>query len=128
MRFRTFIVWMVGLAVVGWAGLTTMSASSSYMTAREMVDQVLQESTSKVRAAAAAGSQQPLDDLADDVRDAVLIRARRHGIPIDSRDLVVFSRDGGITVRLKWSYPAFTYRDDVIVNIPMSIERSTRTR
>ncbi len=128
MRFRTFVLGVLTLVVVGWAGFTAMLASSSYMAAREMVDQVLKESTSKVRAAAAAGSQQPLDDLADDVRDAVLIRGRRQGLPVEARNLSVFSRDGGITVRLKWSYPALSYGDDVIVNIPMSLERSTNTR
>ena len=128
MRFRTFVLSVAGLSVLGWAGYTAVSASSAYLAAREMVDQVLQESISRLQAGAAAGSQQPATDLAAAVQAALLIRARRNGIPLEGRDLAVFAEGRGLTVKLKWSYPAIIYRGDVIVNIPMSLERSLSLR
>ena len=126
MRFRTFVLWAAGLSVLGWAGYTAVSASTAYLAAREMVDQVLQESSSRLRAGAAAGSQQPADDLAADVQATLLIRARRNGIPLEGRNLAVFAEGRGLTVKLKWSYPVISYRGDVILTIPMSLERATR--
>jgi len=128
MRFRSFILWTVGLALLGWAGYTAASAAASYMATREMVDQVLQEARPKARAAASAGDRQPFDDLADDVRQTLLVRARRYGVPLDERDLAVLSADGGLTVKLKWSYRVITYGGSAIVMIPMSLERSLSTR
>jgi hypothetical protein len=126
MRFRTFVLWAAGLSVLGWAGYTAVSASTDYLAAREMVDQVLQESSSRLRAGTAAGSQQSPADLAADVQATLLIRARRHGIPIEERDLAVFAEGRGLTVKLKWSYPVISYRGGVILLIPMSLERATR--
>lgn len=124
MRFRTFVLWAAGLLVLGWAGYTVVLASSHYIAAREMVDQVLQESSSRLRAGTASGSQQSAADLVPDVQVALLIRARRYGIPIEGRNLVVFAEGRGLTVNLKWSYPVISYRGDVILTIPMSLERS----
>ena len=124
MRFRTFILGMGGAALLGWAGYTAVSASSAYLAARGMADQVLQEVTPRVRSAAAAGDQQPFDDLADDVRQTLLIRARRLAIPIGERDVAVLSARGGLTVKLRWHFPVLAYRGDVLLIIPMSLERS----
>ena len=128
MRFRTFILWTGGLALLGWAGYTAVSASSAYLAAREMVDQVLREATPKGKAAAAAGGQQPFVDFAPDVREIVLIRARRYAIPLDERDLAVWAEGSGIRVRLKWSYPVMTYGRNAILVLPMSVERSVSVR
>lgn len=124
MRFRTFILWMGGLALLGWAGYTAVSASSAYLAAREMTDQVLQDVTPRVRGAAAAGDPRPLDDLVDDVRQTLLIRARRLAIPIGERDVAVLSSRRGLTVELRWHFPVLAYRGDVLLMIPMSLERS----
>ena len=128
MRFRTFVLWAAGLLVLGWAGSTAVSASAAYLAAREMVDQVLQESSSRLRAGTAAGSQQSPADLVPDIQATLLIRARRYGIPIEGRNLAVFAEGRGLTVNLKWSYPVISYRGDVIVIIPMSLERSLPLR
>ena len=98
MRFRTFVLWAAGLSVLVWAGYSAVSASSAYLAAREMVDQVLEESISRLRAGAAAGSQQPTGDLAAEVHAALLIRARRNGIPLEGRDLAIFAEGRGLTV------------------------------
>ena len=128
MRVRNFFLWAAGLALLGWAGFTAFSATSSYLAAREMVDQVLQESRPKARAAAAAGGQQPFGDFAPEVREILLIRALRYGIPLDERDLAVWAEGSGIRVRLKWSYPVMTYGRNAILILPMSMERSASVR
>ena len=124
MRFRTFILWTGGLALLGWAGYTAVSASSAYLAAREMADQVLQDVTPRVRAAAAAGDQRPFDDLVDDVRQTLLIRARRLAIPIGERDVAVLSARGRLTVKLGWHVPVLAYGGNALLIIPMSLERS----
>ena len=124
MRFRTFALWTGGVALLGWAGYTAVSASSAYLAAREMADQVLQEVTPRVRGASAAGDQPPFDYLVAQARQSLLVRARRLAIPIGDRDLAVFAEGRGLTVTLKWSYPLISYRGDVILTIPMSLERS----
>ncbi|MBI2199779.1 MAG: hypothetical protein HYU42_14445 [Candidatus Rokubacteria bacterium] len=124
MRFRTFAVWTGGLALLGWAGYTAVSASSAYLAAREMTDQVLQDVTPRVRGAAAAGDPRPFDDIVDDVRQTLLIRARRLAIPIGERDVAVLSSRRGLTVELRWHLPVLAYRGDVLLMIPMSLERS----
>ncbi|MBI2529152.1 MAG: hypothetical protein HYV93_24590 [Candidatus Rokubacteria bacterium] len=127
MRLRTFVRWVVGLLVLAWLGYSAVTASSSYFATQSMVDQVLQEAASRVKAGAASGSQPQLDDLVADVRTDVVLRARRYGLLLDERSVNVLPAAGGLTVRLKWSHPAIAYRGDPILVIPMSLERSLPT-
>ena len=124
MGFRSLVRWIVGLSVLAWAGYTAVSATSSYLATQGMVDQVLQEASAKVKTVASTGGQPSFEDLAADVRVTLLIRARRYGISLDERGLGVLPANGGLTVKLKWSHPAVTYRGDPIVVVPMTMERS----
>ncbi len=63
---------------------------------------VLQESSSRLRAGAAAGSEQSPANLAADVQAALLIRPRRYGILLEGRNLAVFAEGRDPTVKLKW--------------------------
>ena len=65
-----------------------------------------------------------MDDLVDDVRQTLLIRARRLAIPLGERDVAVLSSRRGLTVELRWHFPILAYRGDVLLMIPMSLERS----
>lgn len=124
MRFRSLVRWIVGLSFLAWAGYTAVSATSSYLATQGMVDQVLQEAIAKLKAGASTGSQPSFEDLAAEVRVTLLVRARRYGIALDEGSLRVLPANGGLRVKLKWSYPAVTYRGDPVVVVPMSLERS----
>ena len=123
MRLRTLVVWVAGLAVLGWAAYTALSAASAYIATGEMIDQVVGEVTPKMRAAAASGQREPFDALAAEIRETLLVRAQRYGIPLDPRDLAVRSDGRGISVKLRWSYPVIRYGRNPLLLIPMSLER-----
>jgi hypothetical protein len=124
MRFRTFILWVIFLAALGWAGYTVAGAGWSYLTTQEVVDKVLREATGRHRAALMGGTQKALDELVADIRTSIVLAARREGMPLEERSLAVSANSAGVSASVAWSYPVFTYGGNDVLALPMSVQRS----
>ena len=120
MRFRTLILWVVVLGLLAWGGFTIVAAGSSYFEASSLVDQVVQEAVKRRKAAVAAGIPEASGDLVTNVRAGVSLAARRAGLVLDERGPVVSEVPSGVRVSVKWYLPAFTFRGETVLTIPMS--------
>ena len=121
---RSFILWIIFLAALGWTGHTVATAGWSYFSTQEMVDKVLREATGRHRSALVGGTQRARDELIGDIRASILLAARREGMPIDARSIVVSANSTGVSASVGWSYPVVTYGGNDVVVFPMSVQRS----
>jgi hypothetical protein len=124
MRFRSFILWVIVLAALGWAGFAVAGAGWSYFATQEMVDKVLREATGRHRAALTGGTQKGLDALVADIRNSILLAARREGMPIEERRVAVSANSAGVSATVTWSHAVITYGGNDVLALPLSVQRS----
>jgi hypothetical protein len=122
MRFRSFVLFVFWVCVLGYGGYVGVAAGSTYFQTRELVEQAFSETTKRLRtpgAGEAAGQE-----YASDTRAGILIGARRAGIPLEPRNLVVAPEGDVLRVSFHWSYPLITYGGETILAIPLWLDRS----
>ena len=61
---------------------------------------------------------------AGSVRTAIVKGANDGGVPLDVRFVAVGEDDRTVSVAVRWSFPAISYKGDVFVEIPLSLRRS----
>lgn len=127
MRFRTLILWVVVLGLLAWGGYTIVWASSSYLQASGMVEQVVQEAANRRKAAVAVGMPGANSEFIVNVRAGVTAAARRSGLLLDEGGLVVSEIPGGVRVSVKWSLPALSFQGETLLSIPMSLNGTFST-
>ena len=125
MRLRTLINRFVWLAVVAYLGYAALLAGSSYIQVKESVEQAATESVQRQKAAIATGRPTlPPQDQAVDVKDAILLAARRAQLPIAATALIVKPEGDRIRVSMHWSCVVLTVADEVALAVPLWMDRS----
>jgi hypothetical protein len=124
MRLRTFVLSVVFLAAFGWVAYTVALVAWNYYETQALIDKVLWEESGKYKTARATGTADALDKLTRSVRSSVLLAARREGFPVSENDVDVSINSAGIGVAARWSYPVLSYRDNAILVVPISVQRS----
>jgi hypothetical protein len=123
MRFRSFVLLLFWIVVLGYAGYGLVSAGAVYFQVRALTEQAFDDAASRQkRTGAAADAATP--EFVADVRSGILLGAQRAGLPIDSRNLTVVSERSAIRVALHWSQPVITYGSETILAIPLWLDRS----
>jgi hypothetical protein len=121
MRFRTFILLVFWIVVLGYAGYGLVSAGSVYFQMRSLVDQAFHEATTRqLRTGAMPETATP--EYVTDVRVGILTGAQRAGLPLDPRNLNVASEKTAIRVTLHWSQPVLAYGGETILAVPLWID------
>jgi hypothetical protein len=129
MRLRTLINRFVWLAVVVYLGYATLLAASSYVQVKESVEQAVTESVQRQKAAIATGRPTlPPQDQAVDVKEAILLAARRAQLPIAATALIVKPEGDRLRVSMHWSCVVLTVADEVALAVPLWMDRSFDVR
>jgi hypothetical protein len=129
MRLRTLINRFVWLAVVAYVGYATLLAASSYVQVKESVEQAVTESVQRQKAAIATGRPTlPPQDQAVDVKEAILLAARRAQLPIAATALIVKPEGDRLRVSMHWSCVVLTVADEVALAVPLWMDRSFDVR
>jgi hypothetical protein len=129
MRLRTLINRFVWLAVVAYLGYAALLAASSYVQVKESVEQAVTESVQRQKAAIATGrpTLPPLDQ-AVNVKEAILLAARRAQLPIAATALIVKPEGDRLRVSMHWSCVVLTVADEVALAVPLWMDRSFDVR
>jgi len=125
MRLRTLINRFVWLVVVTYLGYAALLAASSYVQVKESVERVVTESVQRQKAAIATGRATLLpQDQAVDVKEAILLAARRAQLPIAATALIVKPEGDRLRVSMHWSCVVLTVADEVALAVPLWTDRS----
>ena len=126
MRFRTLVVWVVVLGVMGWAAYTIVVAGSSYLAAAGVVDQAVADAMGRRKTQTGMGMQQEAvgREFINNVRSQITAGARARGIYLSTDALDVSEAPEGVRVYVHWVYPVVLYNDVVVFNLPLSVTRS----
>src|SRR5262245_29062752 len=128
MRFRSFVLWIVLLAMIGWAGYTIVVAGSRYVEASGMVDVAVVDALHRRKAQIGAGmSQEAIRDLGSNVRVGIRNGAKARNIPIEPESLSVLESGDSLRVSVTWHFPVNLYDGYTLFNVPMSVTRSYAT-
>jgi hypothetical protein len=124
MRVRPVIRRLGWVAVVGFLGYGAVTVGTSFFETRQVVDEAVFEAGRRPRAAAAVGqaTDSTLLEFAVDVREAILVAARRKNLPIDASKLMVKPEGSGIRVSLHWSYVLLEFADETALAVPLWLD------
>lgn len=123
MRFRSFVLLLFWIVVLGYAGYGLVSAGAVYFQMRALTEQAFDDAASRAKRTGGAADA-PTPEFLADVRSGILLGAQRAGLPIDLRNLEVVSERSAIRVTVHWSQPVITYGSETILAIPMRLDRS----
>jgi len=124
-RVRTVIRRLVWVAMVGLLGYGGAVVGASFFQTRQVVDEAVFEAGRRPRAAAVGqATDSTLLEFAVDAREAILVAARRHNLPIDPSKLMVKPEGRGIRVSLHWSYVLLEVADETALAVPLWLERT----
>ena len=123
MRFRTFVLLLFWVVVLGYVGYGMVSAGAVYFQVRALADQAFDDASGRQKRAGGAADA-PTPEFLTDLRSGILQGAQRAGLPIDARNLTVVSERGAIRVTVHWSQPVITYGGETILSVPLWIDRS----
>jgi hypothetical protein len=127
MRFRSFIMLVFWLVVLGYAAYGLFSAGAVYFQMRTVIDQAFEDATVRQqRSGAMPESATP--EYVTDVRASIILGAQRAGLPVDPHNLNVAPDKVTIRVSLHWSQPLFTYNGEPVVAVPLWIDREFDVR
>jgi len=126
MRFRTLVVWVIVLGVLGWAAYTIVVAGSSYLAAAGVVDQAVADAMGRRKTQTGVGMPQEAvgREFVANVRALIAAGARARGIALPAEGLEVSEAPEGVRVSAHWMYPVVLYNDVVVFNLPLSVTRS----
>jgi len=123
MRFRTFVLLLFWIVVLGYAGYGLVSAGSVYFQMRALTEQAFDDAASRQRRTGGAADA-PTPEFLADVRSGILLGVQRAGLPLPPQNLNVVSERTAIRVSLHWSQPVVTYGGEPVISLPLWIDRS----
>ena len=118
MKVTTTVAAFVTLGVCLMA-YPAISAGTSYITTRGLVDRVVSDAAAKAHVAANARATV---SVASVVRSEILNGARTHGLLLDEPELHVSATRSHLTVRVQWLQPVLLSA----WTVPMSFEQTFR--
>jgi hypothetical protein len=125
MRLRTLINRLVWLVVIAFLGYAALLGVSSYLQVKETVEQAVADSVQRQKAALATGRPTaPPQDQAVDVRDAILLIARRANLPVGVTKVDVKPEGNRLRVSLHWACVVLTVADEVVLAVPLWMDRT----
>ena len=125
MRLRTLINRLVWLVVIAFLGYAALLGVSSYLQVKETVEQAVADSVQRQKAALATGRPTAAPpDQAVDVRDAILLIARRANLPVGVTKVDVKPEGNRLRVSLHWSCGVVTVADEVVLAVPLWMDRT----
>jgi hypothetical protein len=129
MRLRTLgnrLVWLVIAAYLGYAALL---AGSSYVQVKEAVEQAVADSRQRQKAAVATGRPTAAPpEQAVEVKEAILLAARRSNLPLESGKLAVKAEGESLHVSLHWPCVVLTVADETAFAVPLWMDRTFDVR
>jgi hypothetical protein len=127
MRFRSFIMLVFWLVVLGYAAYGFFSAGAVYFQMRTVIDQAFEDATIRQQRSGAM-PEAATPEYVTDVRSSIILGAQRAGLPVDPHNLNVAPDRATIRVSLHWSQPLFSYKGETVVAVPLWIDREFDVR
>ena len=125
MRLRTLINWLVWFGLAAYLGYAALLAAASYVQVKETVEQAVTYSLQRQKAAVATGRPTAAaPEQAVDVKAAILLGARRGGLPIEDGKLVVKPEGERLRISLHWPCVVLTVADEVAFAVPLWMDRT----
>jgi len=125
MRLRTLINWLVWFGLAAYLGYAALLAGASYVQVKETVEQAVTYSLQRQKAAVATGRPTAAaPEQAVDVKAAILLGARRAGLPIEDGKLVVKPEGERLRISLHWPCVVLTVADEVAFAVPLWMDRT----
>lgn len=129
MRLRTLINRLIWLGLAAYLGYAALLAASSFVQVKEMVERVVTDAIERQKAALATGRPTAATpEQAADVRAAILLSARRANLPVEAGKLVVTPEGERISISLHWSCVVLTIADEVVLAVPLWMDRTFDVR
>lgn len=125
MRIRTILLASFWVGAFLWVGYNGMQAVSSYFQTNEVTEQAYTGAWDRQRQRN-PGELFSSEFLAD-LRNSLLVGARRAGLQVDPASLKVAVEGGQVRVSLSWTYrtlPATTWGFDTGLPVPLWLGRS----
>jgi hypothetical protein len=129
MRLRTLVNRLVWLSIAAYLAYAALLAASSYVQVKETVEQAVADSLQRQKSAAATGrATAAAPEQAVEVKDAILLAARRASLPVESGKLVVKAEGERIRISLHWPCVVLTVADEVALAVPLWMDRTFDVR
>jgi hypothetical protein len=122
MRFRSFVLLVFWIVVLGYTGYGLISAGAVYFQMRTLIEQAFEDATFRQQRSGAM-PETATPEYVTDVRASIILGAQRAGLPVDPHNLNVAPARATIRVSLHWSQPVITYHGETVVAIPLWIDR-----
>jgi len=106
------VFWLLVAVGLFYGAYSGMMAVWSYFQINDIVEQAVRE-----RPGLAA------DERIRQVREEIVKGAARSGLALDGRAIDVQSAGGGLTVKVRWTYPVIVYNNETVLAIPLSVDR-----
>ena len=100
----------IGFAYAFYSGAV---AVSQYMQVKDVVEESV-----------LAGSKLDRHERPGRVRDEILRKTPATGVTLDARNVLVTEENRALRVLIRWSYPVVVYKDDPLVSIPISYDKT----
>ena len=110
--------WLAVLAFVIYAGITAMAA---YFRAADAVESAIDTATRWDRLQ--RGTASGVANYTDSIREEIVAKARKQGVPLDERKMGVSQSGRTIVVHVRWAQPVLTVSDETVVAVPLSLSR-----
>lgn len=109
------VFWLFVAIGVAYAFYSGAVAVSQYMQVKDVVEE-----------AVLTRARLDKHERTSRVRDDILKKAPAAGVTLDERNVLVSEENRVLRVLIRWSYPVVVYKDDPLVSIPISYDKTFR--
>jgi hypothetical protein len=117
------LAWLVVIVLLVFAVVSAGQAGFKWWEFSEAVDEAVLGSPA---AAPRPSSWPPVlgSGRVDRVRSTILRKAREMAVPITEDRISVTEEGSELRVRIRWVHPVLTMQDEIVVAIPLTLERT----
>jgi hypothetical protein len=123
MRFLGVLraIWWLGvLAFAIYAGVAALAA---YFRASDAVESAI-DATMRWEKVQRPVAGAPVPSYVEAIRDEIVSKARKQGIPLNADRLRVSQVERSVSVQAWWAQPIVTVADETVVAVPLSLSRT----
>lgn len=119
-----FLAWLLVFVALVFVGVSAVQAAMKWWEVSNVVDEVVigDLHTAPARAAGAWAGERRVR--VDKLRLAILQGAAGAGVTLTQDRIAVVEEPTGVRVRVRWAHPVLTVLDEVVLAVPLSIDRS----